>query len=71
MDEGFPKVAAIKYRLVVYEKPTPNKANSANAKNRSADFAALQIANYVYVKNLPFQKYRYCKLKRNKFCLFY
>jgi hypothetical protein len=37
MDEGFPKVAAIKYRLVVYEKPTPNKANSADAKSCAAD----------------------------------
>jgi len=37
MDEGFSKVAAIKYGLVVYEKLTPNKANSADAKSRAAD----------------------------------
>jgi hypothetical protein len=37
MDEGFPKIAAIKYRMVVYEKPAPSKANSADAKSRAAD----------------------------------
>jgi len=37
MDEGFPKVAAIKYRLVVNEKPTPNRANSADVKRLAAD----------------------------------
>jgi hypothetical protein len=36
MDEGFPKVAAIKYIMVVYEKPTPNKANSADPKIHAA-----------------------------------
>jgi hypothetical protein len=31
MGDGFPKVAAIKYKLV-YEKPAHSKANSADAK---------------------------------------
>ena len=34
MDMGLLKYAAIKYRLVVYEKPTPNKANSADVISR-------------------------------------
>lgn len=37
MGGGLSKEAVIKYKLVVYEKPAHNKANSADAKSHATD----------------------------------